>query len=184
MNIFELLQYAIVFQDLHNFEIPVNTYENLFQKNYSNYKLPFESEIDYIKPLNTTVTHFDFKKRIEERERIDVWKDRNFLETRKENIQILDNYLTLCEQNKVCPIIFLPPMTEGYKKYFNRQKLDEFYCLISEAQKKHPSTLFIDGWKLQGFSDMYFADTDHLNIQGAAKFSTILNNVIENLEKG
>ena len=73
-------------------------------------------------------------------------------------------------------------VSEGYIKHFSKQKIDEFYYLVCEAQKKHLSTVFIDGWKIQVFSDEDFGDVDHLNFQGAAKFSTILNNIIENIE--
>ena len=41
---------------------------------------------------------------------------------------------------------------------------------------------FVDGWKLSGFSDDDFYDVSHMNIQGSAKFSAILNDFIEQLE--
>ena len=76
--------------------------------------------------------------------------------------------------------MFTAPKTDCYKKYFYKKMLDEFYYLIGEAQRKHRGAIFLDGWKLPGFSDADFYDVGHLNINGAAKFSTILNNVIEN----
>ena len=75
--------------------------------------------------------------------------------------------------------MFFPPLTQGYMKHFNRQILDEFYYLVREAQKKHPSALFLDGWKNSPFTDLDFMDEIHMNLQGAAKFSTMLNNAIE-----
>jgi len=74
-------------------------------------------------------------------------------------------------------------MTEGYMKYSSRQKLDEFYYIVQTAQKKFSSAVFFDGWKLKAFDDTNFWDVNHLNIKGAAKFSAILNNFIETLEK-
>ena len=79
--------------------------------------------------------------------------------------------------------MFLPPLTEAYMRYYNKEKLEEFYSLVNQLQKKHSSSVFFDGWKLEGFSDDYFTDVDHMNLNYASKFSTILNNVIENLEK-
>lgn len=90
--------------------------------------------------------------------------------------------MTLCEENNIRPIMFLPPMTEGYMKYFSRQKLDEFYYLVEQACRKHSSAIFIDGWRLQGFTDEDFLDVDHMNIRGAAKFSAFLNDFIESLK--
>ena len=49
-------------------------------------------------------------------------------------------------------------------------------------KKKHPSTIFIDGWKIQGFTDDDFCDTAHLGVNGSNKFSAILNDFIEQLE--
>ncbi|MBQ7476318.1 MAG: hypothetical protein IJT06_02855, partial [Selenomonadaceae bacterium] len=80
--------------------------------------------------------------------------------------------------------MFMPPLTEAYMRYFDKEKLDECYSLVNQLQKKHPSSVFFDGWKLEGFSDEYFLDADHMNTNYAAKFSEILNGVIENLEKG
>ena len=93
-----------------------------------------------------------------------------------------NDYLTLCEENKIRPIMFLPPTTNCYKKYFNRQMLDEFYYLVGRACRKHTGAIFIDGWKLQGLTDADFYDVDHLNIQGAAKFSEFLNRCIEQID--
>mgnify|MGYP002623409543 FL=1 len=156
----------------------------MLSDSFLNQKLPLENfdtnnvyiEKRFINPIGCN-------ERIKARRVIDLWKNRNFPETVAENIKILDDYLTLCENNNVRPIMFLPPMTEGYIKYFSRKKLDELYYLIREAQKKHTSALFLDGWKLEGFTDMDFADVDHLNLKGAAKFSMILNNLIEDLER-
>ena len=123
--------------------------------------------------------------RVNMRKRIDIWtKSKSYPETVKQNVKNLDDYLTLCEKNNVRPIMFLPPLTEAYMRYFDKEKLEEFYSLVNQSQKKHPSSVFLDGWKLEGFSDGYFSDADHMNINYAAKFSEMFNSMIENLEKG
>ena len=180
---FRLLQYVIAFDDVHNFWLPVDQYKNLFRQEYLNIRLPLDSQIDCITPLSKNVRYIEFGSRITARERIDKWRDRNFPETKSENIRILDEYLTLCEKNNVRPVIFMVPLTEGYIKHFSKQKLEECHYLILDAQRKHPSAVFFDGWKLPVFPDIDFFDTDHLNINGAAKFSAILNGVIEELER-
>ena len=184
---FQLLQFFVAYDDIHNLWMPKETYRKLFNENYLNFRLPLgNTKISSVSELslNKPVRYMSYRERIKSRQLIDGWKNKDFPETKKENVQILDDYLTLCEKNNVRPIMFIPPFTEGYKKYFSKQKLEEFYYLIHEAQKKHSFALFFDGWKLQGFSDEHFHDAAHLNIQGAAKFSAILNNAIESLEKG
>ena len=177
-----LLQYAIAFNDLHHFWLPIEQYKSIFQEQFFNFKAPIESEIDCVRALDNTVQHIGFEQRILEREMMDVWKERNFPETKKENVKILDDYLTLCENNNIRPIIFTAPVTQGYIKHFNKKLREEFLYLISEAQKKHSSAIFFDGWEIP-FPDTDFYNTDHFNIQGAAKFSAIFNNLIEEIER-
>ena len=176
------MQYAIAFNDLHNFWLPVEDYKKIFRVEYLSYKLPYDSPMTCVRPLSTTVEHINLNARIEARDRMDIWKGRRFPATKIEYEKILDDYLTLCEKNNVRPIMFLPPVTEGYRKFFDKQLLDEFYCSVRDAQRKHPASGFFDGWNLLQFPDSDFWDTDHLNIVGAAKFSSILNDVIENLK--
>ncbi|MBQ7629025.1 MAG: hypothetical protein IJS81_02245 [Selenomonadaceae bacterium] len=179
-----LLQYCIALNDLHNFWLPVEQFKKLFREEFLNMRLPLEhidlNNLYYQK--SPTLKFMDFNARVNLRKRIDIWeKQKSYPETVKENVQILDDYFTLCEENNVRPIMFLPPLTEAYMRYFNKDKLDEFYYLVSQAQKKHPSAVFFDGWKLEGFSDDYFSDADHMNINYAPKFSAILNQFIESL---
>ena len=105
-----------------------------------------------------------------------------FPETRKENVKILNDYLTLCEENNIRPIMILMPMSELYMKIYPRRQLDEYYYLIEQACTKHSRAIFIDGWKLQGLTDKDFYDYGHMNTHGAAKFSAFLNNIVEQID--
>ena len=176
----------MAFQDLHNFWLSSERYLNIFRKEFLDIKLPVEkmSLNNFCSFSGGQIKTMDFKSRLNMRNMIDDWKDKNYPESVKENVRILDDYLTLCEKNNVRAIMFIPPMTEACKKYFNQKLLNEFYYLVREAQKKHSSAIFFDGWKLQGFTDADFSDATHLNVQGGMKFSSILNNFIESLEKG
>lgn len=182
MGGFTHFQQYRAFKDLHNFWLPVEKFESIFTQNYLNYRLPDDSlDLNNVY-FEKSAEKMNWYYQIAARDRVEVWNSRTYPETLKENVKIFDDYLTLCEKNNVRPIIFLITMTEGYKKHFKKQMLEEFYYIIHEAVKKHSSAIFIDGWKFQGFSDQDFRDTDHMNIYGAAKFSAILNNVIEELE--
>lgn len=183
---FRVPQYLSAFNDLHNFWLPVEDYRKIFSPEYLNYKMPYDTAVkmDCIGGLSNIVTHIDRKMRISARKSVDTWKNKYYAETVKENVKILDDYLTLCEKNNVRPVMFLPPLSDVYKKHFNKKIFDEFYYLVREAQKKHPTAVFFDGWLIKDISDEDFSDLGHLNIQGASKFSSILNNAIENLEKG
>jgi len=180
-----MLQNCIAFNDMHNFWLPVEQYKKLFREEFLNTRLPLENiDLNNIFLSKSSSPKFlDVNARINARRRIDVWENKSFPDTVKENIQILDDYLTLCETNNVRPIMVQQTLSEAYMRYFNKKKLDEFYYLVNLLQKKHPDAIFFDGWKLEDFSDEYFIDVDHMNINYAAKFSAILNEFIENLEK-
>lgn len=175
--------YLIAFEDLHNFFIPIKIYKNFFRKEYLESKLS-TSEFDlnnpfYVKKPLCFMTH---ETKIRVLKTRDGGKGKSFNETRAENIQILDDYLTLCETNNIRPIIFLPPMSESYIKLYSKSRIDEFRYLVWQACKKHPSAVFLDGWQLKGLTDRDFYDYGHMNIQGAAKFSMWLNQFIEQLD--
>lgn len=180
-EIWRLLHYYLAFQDLHNFWLNKSDFENLFRKEFLNNRLSLDkfdlNNVYYEKP---DICPPDFLARINARERIDLWKNRRFPETRNENVKILDDYLNLCDKNNVRSIMFLPPVTEGYAKYFDKQLLDEFIYFVHAAIKKHSSAVFINGWNMNNnFQDNDFIDVDHMNPRGAAKFSAILNKAIK-----
>ncbi len=104
-------------------------------------------------------------------------------ETRDENIKILDDYLTLCEENNIRPVMFRVRTSDKYIKNYNKKLLEEFDIIVEQACQKHPSASFLDGWKWNDVTYDDFYDHEHLNINGAAKFSTYLNNFIEQLDK-
>ena len=184
-NIFQLLKYYIAFDDVHNFWLPKENLPKILNPQYLSIRLP--AQVPNVKNVygerRSTVVTMNWEAQVTAREnKIDDWKGRHYPDTVKENVKILDEYLTLCEKNNVRPIMFLPTMTQGYIKYFERSTLDELYYHINQATKKHHSAIFFDGWKLN-FPDRDFYDASHLNLNGAAKFSAILNGVIEELER-
>ena len=177
-----LIHYCVALNDMHNFHMPSEKCRKFFQKSFFDAELPLEQvDLNNVNADKIKMDTMNLRKRLDLRDRAEAWSDKskNFVETRDENIKILDDYLTLCKKNNIRPIIFLPPMSEGYMKHFSREKLDEFYHIISAATDKFSDAIFVDGWKISEFADGDFCDADHLNLLGAAKFSSVLNMVIE-----
>lgn len=182
-GVFRLLAYFTAFKDLHNFWMPPEQYQNLLNEKFLSNKLLLDDfDIDNVMLEKLYMYSMTFNAHVNAREKAESWNDKYYPETRNEYVKILDDYLKLCIESKVRPLLVLYPVAESYSKYFCKKLLAEFYHFIEEAVKKYPETIFIDGWKM-GFDDSYFRDVDHLNIKGAAKFSALLNNVIEELEK-
>lgn len=177
----KLLRYLIPFDDLHNFCLPTETYKNLFNPKFLAVRMPPEVQDLNNLCLGKTDAFMNLDSRLKVREITDIW-NRTYPETCKENTKILDDYLALCENNNVRPIIFLMPFSYGAMKHMNKRLVDELRCIIDEAQKKYPAAIFFDSWRLNVFEDRDFCDSIHLNIHGAAKFSAILNSFIERFD--
>lgn len=173
-----LLPYLIAFNDLHNFPIPIDVYKKFLRKEWLATKAPI-AKVN----LNGVKSQKVIEQKVILNGKTNTWAGKYYPETRDENIKILDDYLTLCEENNIRPIMFRAIVSEKYMANFNKQLLEEFDSLVEQACQKHSSAHFVDGWKWQDFTYSDFYDHGHLNAQGAAKFSAYLNEFIEQLEK-
>lgn len=172
-----LLPYFIAFNDLHNLPVPVDTYKRFLREEWLTQKPSIAKvNINGVKSEKRMT-----QKDIDSNSNIFHWQGKCYPETCNENVKILDDYLTLCEENNVLPVMIRVLVSERYIESFNKQLLEEFDVLVEKACQKHSSAVFFDGWKLQGFTYEDFYNHGHLNRYGAAKFSTYLNDFIESL---
>lgn len=174
-----MLQWYLGLHDLHNFPIAEKDYRSFFKKDFLDGGYLKSDGID----LNDVYGWKQEKimspnEKLGVRQRAEVWKDKFYPVTSEENKKIFDDYLTLCEQKNIKPVVFTAPVSEGYRYCFPKKCLDEFHAVRSEIMSRHPTSSFFDGWKVKGLSDADFFDTDHINVFGAAKFSAALNNFI------
>lgn len=172
-----LLPYAIAFNDVHNFPVSIDVYKKFLREEWLNQKPSIEKV-----NLNGVKSKKVMANPIASNSGIRPWAGKYYPETRDENIGILDDYLTLCESNNIRPVMFMAPLTEKYMANFNKQLLEEFFTIVEQACKKHPSAVFVDGYKWGGVTYADFYDHQHVNFHGAAKFSAFLSEFIEGLE--
>lgn len=110
------------------------------------------------------------------------WNTKNYPQTAQENKLILKNYIELCLYHKVTPLITIFPCTKLWQIFYSKQKFDELYYLIDELKSKYPIH-FLDGLKINSLNEFEdFSDGEHLNDNGARKFSKAINQFIMNLE--
>ena len=160
--------------------MPVEIYKRFFREEWLTKKPSIQNvNINGFK-TQKIMTPKDIKSNVS----LNPWTGKYYPKTRDENIKILDDYLTLCEENNIRPVMFTVPVTEKYMATFNKKLLEEFRVLVGETLSKHPDVRFLDGWQLQGFTYADFYNHGHLNGYGAAKFSTCLNDFIEQLDNG
>ena len=172
-----MLPYFIVFGDLHHFPVSADVYRQFFREDWLTKDVSQE---------NVNINGLKSRKVISENVilngKTNHWIGKYYPETREENIKLLDDYLTLCEENHIRPVMFLSPVSEKYMANFNPRLIEEFYLLVAQAVQKHKRAVFVDGWKLNLTAYADFYDHAHMNVHGAAKFSSHMNQVIEKLE--
>ena len=185
MESWRLLQYFLYFRDLHNFHMSIEQYASLFRKEFldGGYIRPTPINLNNVylgKPAN----RINSDSRLATRKIAETWLTKHYPKTVEENKQIFDDYLSLCEENEIKPIVFTPPQTRGAMEAYPKKLLDEFHTIRREIMSRHPTAVFFDGWQVQGFvDDVDFCDSIHLNTTGAVKFSRLFNQFIMQFER-
>ena len=173
-----VLPYLIAFNDIHNLPTPFEFYRNLLREDWLTQKPSIEKV-----NLNGVKSKRVIEQKVIENGRTTNWDKKYYPQTRDEYIKILDDYLTLCEENNIQAIMVRMRNSDKYIKNFNPTMLEEYNNFVEEALKKHPDARFVDGWKWNGVTYEDFYDHGHMNFKGAAKFSAWLNEYIEQLER-
>lgn len=164
-----------VFKKYRVFEKNFNT---IFQNDYINLifeygKSGFCSAWD-----NMINSKFDMRNlTIEDKQRevylAERWNE-NYPKTTEENIRIFEEMLKYLEEKNINVVVVTNPVTEFYKNYFPENCQKEFNDIICNFQKEFKFT-FIDGYNMNCFKDSDFYDGSHLNMEGAKKFTEIIN---------
>ena len=117
------------------------------------------------------------EKSIEEKEYYAVKRteDHNKLrkheKTRLENEFIVRDMVKFLEKHGIIPVFVIFPFTRWYQKYIDPfYKKDIFELLDSLPQQIE----LLDMNEINGFEDEDFLDTDHLNLRGAEKATSLL----------
>lgn len=186
-NSFYNLRCILALKDTHHFPFDWDALNQIFHPQFfSEYvesvTKQIESRLDMNDPsgehMNRTTTPLDA---VGIRKKFTIWDHKNYPATVEENVRIFDDLLSLCEKHSIFPIVTLPPMMEDYKRRFTRRILDEFNSIMDSFLNRR-RFMYVNGWKIRGFDERDFWDPQHLNIQGSAKFSQILNRIIMDLE--
>lgn len=106
-----------------------------------------------------------------------VWAEKqsqkDYPETRRQTFEIFMDYLDKLYEQKVKPIVVVPPVHQYYSAHFKPAKINGFYDLMAEAKKKHTFEIH-DYFKSDAFSDQDFYEPSHLNRKGAKRFQKII----------
>ena len=177
--------YYLVFRDAHNFFLEHQKIEEIFDKNFldvpddfvpENFDFNVYNNQGYSTKIMEPSNLFEIRKNAED------WLEKRYPETVKENKKIFLDYLELCKNHNVIPIVTIFPVLNIYREFFPKQLLDEFYLIIEEARKKY-NFHFLDKWNFDDHLELKdFIDSSHLNNFGAKKISNYINDYIMQLE--
>ncbi|MDR1570998.1 MAG: D-alanyl-lipoteichoic acid biosynthesis protein DltD [Clostridiales Family XIII bacterium] len=94
----------------------------------------------------------------------------------------LERIIELCQSKNVTPVLFTVPYTSYYTQGVPEEKNNEFYRIVEEMVLKY-GVKYYDYSRDPRFADRpeLFRDYDHLNKYGAAAFTAILFEELEEL---
>jgi hypothetical protein len=97
-----------------------------------------------------------------------------YLDSYKENINILNSFVSFCNKRKVKVYMMAFPSTRFYKKYLLKDYKESYMSALNSIDG---DIQFIDFNDLDIFDDKDFVDMDHLDKSGAIKISEFINNL-------
>lgn len=187
--------YYPVLQDQHHrpdsmpYSIPVN-FNHLFQSirlglPFANDHWDMEKYFDAIYGTwtlnpNEEVSHVSIKDIPNEwyaEKRARQHSSNDYPETRIEYQKIMTDYLVLLKRKEIKPILVIFPVHPLYRINFDSKMIERFYEIIGPISKQYDFQL-IDGFEYSGVTNSDFLDGDHLNSEGAAKFTLYLESEI------
>jgi len=101
-------------------------------------------------------------------------KSIKYINSYKENIEILNSFVSFCNKRNVIAYLISFPSTRFYQKYLLKEYKESY---ISALNSIDGEIQFIDFNDLDMFDDKDFLDMDHLEKSGAIKVSEFINNL-------
>ena len=93
------------------------------------------------------------------------------------NIGALHSIAGWCRQQRVALVLLMPPVTQAYTQKASAWQLAFVDSVVNSCQQRYGAVV-IDYSCDRRFTDLDFFDSDHLNDQGATKFTHILRDRI------
>ncbi len=93
---------------------------------------------------------------------------------RKENEENLENLIKNAQKNNVKIILVTPPVFASYARHIDSQIYEYMQGATKEISEKY-TTSYFNYLEDTRFVESDYSDVDHLNTQGAEKFSRIVN---------
>lgn len=99
----------------------------------------------------------------------------------QQNKTILEKMIGLCLTHNVRPILVIPPVYATYWQEMIPEKKQRRDAFIAYLQSKYPQIALLDYENSSRFNVTDFYNEDHLNPQGAHKFSVLVDSLVSRL---
>jgi hypothetical protein len=99
----------------------------------------------------------------------------------KEYIKELDNIIEYGKENNIKIVLVTSPTYHTYSENLNNRQLSLMSHLLDSITKNNQNVFWADYLKDKNFTKEDFYDGDHLRLQGAKKFTEILNQKLDSL---
>lgn len=110
--------------------------------------------------------------------RVDIYAEMYYKGTSEKNLHLLNEIYKMAKERGIRLFFFMTP-----KHYLYIENFDENIITDFEEQRNSSELIskivFFDERSNEDFANEYFKDFDHLNVQGAKKFSILLSDHIE-----
>lgn len=106
--------------------------------------------------------------------------NKDYPETRKENINIIENYLRILKKEKIKVLIYIPPISKSYRAIIDENIVMRTREIIESLKRKH-EFLILDLYESEEFKNEHYTDGAHLNIFGAKLATEKIANIIKKM---
>ncbi len=96
---------------------------------------------------------------------------------------MLDSISTWCERRKIHLVIVAMPVAPSFRQGCSPRQLAVRAQVLKQLLKRHPLVDYHDFRADSTFKISDFYDSDHLNMNGARKFTAILKRIVDNNEE-
>ncbi len=90
-----------------------------------------------------------------------------------------EKLIEMCIDRGVLPVLITTPVTRDYAKLLDNKQVERTRYLVQLYRQKY-SLPYYDFSEAEGFTYDDFHDADHLNRDGAIKFTRLLNSALDN----
>ena len=138
------------------------------------------NDIDGARKWRQSNTRMTVKTYLNAANKFAAYRTKRHLDTIKDNMEILKQYISLCRQYNVEPIAFLLPFSQTAKRHYPENALKEFFSIIDSFNQ---DIYFINLWN-KNFPDYCFRDDTHLKMDAGIECTKIIKACIMKLFNG